>query len=112
MSNLLSYKNYNGSVEYSEEDECLFGKVLGIRSLISYEGKSVEELKRDFEKMIDEYLADCGERNVEPELPYKGTFNVRISPELHRSIAIYAMQNHKTLNAAVEEAIGNMVKHA
>jgi len=60
--------------------------------------------------MIDEYLADCKERNIEPEQPYKGTFNVRISPELHRNIAVYAIEHGKSLNAAVEEAIGNMVR--
>ena len=58
---------------------------------------------------VNEYLADCKERNVEPEKPYKGTFNVRISPELHRNIAVYAIEHRKSLNAAVEEAIGNMV---
>lgn len=109
MSNLLSYKNYNGTVEYSREDDCLFGKVIGIKSLLSYEGESIKELKMDFQKVIDDYLADCRERNVEPELPFKGTFNIRISPELHRNIALYAMEHGKSLNAAVEEAIGKMV---
>ncbi len=109
MSNWLSYKNYNGTVEYSKEDDCLFGKVVGVRSLLSYEGESIKELKADFQRVIDEYLADCGERNVEPEQPYKGTFNIRISPELHRNIALYAMEHGKSLNAAVEEALGNMV---
>lgn len=109
MSNLLSYKNYNGTVEYSKEDSCLFGKVIGIKSLLSYEGNSVQELEHDFENVIDEYLVDCKARNVEPEQPYKGTFNVRISPELHRNIAVYAMEHGKSLNAAVEEAICNMV---
>ena len=106
MSDLLSYKNYNGTVEYSKEDNCLFGKVVGIKSLLSYEGNS----ERDFQNAIDEYLEDCKERNVEPEQPYKGTFNVRISPELHRNIAVYAIEHGKSLNAAVEEAIGNMVR--
>lgn len=109
MSNWLSYKNYNGTVEYSKEDDCLFGKVIGIKSLLSYEGESIKELKADFQKVIDEYLTDCRERNVEPELPFKGTFNIRISPELHRNIALYAMEHGKSLNAAVEEAIGKMV---
>ncbi len=109
MSNLLSYKNYNGTVEYSKEDNCLFGKVVGIKSLLSYEGDSVEELERDFQNVIDAYLDDCRNRKVKPEQPYKGTFNVRISPELHRNIAVYAIEHGKTLNAAVEEAIGNMV---
>ena len=109
MSNLLSYKNYNGTVEYSREDECLFGKVIGIKSLLSYEGQSVQELEQDFKTVIDEYLEDCKERNIEPEQPYKGTFNVRISPELHRTIAVYAIEHGKSLNAAVEEAIGKML---
>lgn len=59
--------------------------------------------------MIDEYLEECKERGIEPEQPYKETFDVRISPELHRNIAVYAMEHGKSLNAAVEEAIGNMV---
>lgn len=109
MSNLLSYKNYNGTVEYSEEDVCLYGKVIGLKSLISYEGNSIQELKKDFEDAIDGYLQDCRERNIEPEQPYKGTFNVRIGPELHRDIAVYAIEHGKTLNAVVAEAIGNMV---
>jgi predicted HicB family RNase H-like nuclease len=109
MSNLLSYKNYNGTVEYSKEDNCLFGKVIGIKSLLSYEGSSIEELQKDFQQAVDEYISDCQERGVAPEQPYKGSFNIRISPELHRSIAVYAIEHGKTLNAAVEEAIGNMV---
>lgn len=109
MSNLLLYKNYNGTVEYSRDDGCLYGKVIGIKSLLSYEGNSVQELEQDFKNVIDEYLKDCEERNVQPEQPFKGTFNVRISPELHRNIAVYAIEHGKSLNAAVEEAIGNMV---
>lgn len=109
MNNLLAYRNYNGTVEYSKEDRCLFGKVIGIKSLLSYEGDSVKELEENFQKVIDDYLEDCRERNVEPEQAYKGTFNVRISPELHRNIAVYAFEHGKSLNAAVEEAIGNMV---
>ena len=54
MSNWLSYKNYNGTVEYSKEDDCLFGKVVGVRSLLSYEGESIKELKADFQRVIDE----------------------------------------------------------
>lgn len=109
MSNLLSYKNYNGTVEYSKEDECLYGKVVGIKSLLSYEGNSIQELEQEFKNTIDEYMADCKERGVVPEQPFKGTFNVRISPELHRTAAVYAIEHEKTLNAVVEEAINHMV---
>ncbi|MDE6607311.1 MAG: type II toxin-antitoxin system HicB family antitoxin [Lachnospiraceae bacterium] len=110
MSNLLSYKNYNGTVEYSREDNCLFGKVIGLKSLLSYEGESLSELEQDFQNVIEEYLDVCKEQNMEPEQPYKGSFNVRITPELHRMIALYALEHGKSLNAAVEEAIVNMVR--
>lgn len=83
--------------------------MVGIKALLSYEGDSVQELEQDFQNVIDDYLSDCNERNVEPEQPYKGTFNVRISSELHRNIALYAIEHGKSLNAAVEEAIENMV---
>ena len=109
MSNLMSYRNYNGTVEYSSEDHCLFGKVIVLKSLLSYEGDSVQELEENFHTVIDEYLADCKERNVQPEQPYKGSFNVRISPELHRNLAAYALEGGKTLNAAVEEAIRELL---
>ncbi len=107
---LLSYKNYNGTVEYSAEDNCLFGKVIGIKSLISYEGDSIQELKQAFEVMINEYLEDCKVMGIGPVKPYKGTFNVRINSDLHRNIATYATAHGKTLNAVVEEAIGNFIK--
>lgn len=110
MSSLFSYKNYNGTVEYSKDDKCLFGKVIGIKSLLSYEGDSVHELETDFQNAIDEYLNDCEELGVQPEQSYKGTFNVRIKPDLHQALAVYAIEHEKTLNAAVEEAIERMVR--
>lgn len=76
MSSLLSYKNYYGTVEYSKEDKCLYGKVIGLKSLLSYEGNSVDSLETDFQNAIDEYLKDCEERGVQPEQPYKWIFNV------------------------------------
>lgn len=105
MSNYLKYKGYVGDIEYSEEDNLLYGKVLGIRSLVSYEGESVDELVWDFHNSVDEYLQDCEQRNIKPESSYKGQFSVRIKPELHRKIALYALSNSKSLNACVEEAL-------
>ena len=110
MSQMMEYQNYNGTVEYKKEDHCLFGKVVGIKSLLSYEGKSVSELEQDFRSVVDEYLQDCKAMGIEPEKPYKGSFNIRISPELHRNIAVYALEHGRTLNSVVEEAIGNMVQ--
>lgn len=67
MNNLLSYKKYNGTIEYSDEDECFFGKVIGTDSLISYEGNSLQELKSNFKEAVDGYLQHCKTNGVEPE---------------------------------------------
>ena len=105
MSNTLQYKGYIGELEFSEEDEVFYGKVLGIRSLISYEGATVKELVTDFKSNVDEYLHACESQNIEPEKAFKGSFNVRVSPQLHQAAVICAAQNRISLNRFVEDAI-------
>jgi predicted HicB family RNase H-like nuclease len=109
MSNVMEYKNYYGTVEYSAADNVLHGKVLGIRGLISYEGDGLQALKEDFENAIDDYLESCAGDGTKPQKPYKGSFNVRLSPELHRTLAVYAITNGQTLNSTVEEAIRSYI---
>ncbi len=109
MNGMFEYKGYSGSVEYSSTDNVLFGKVVGIKGLISYEGDSVQKLKEDFENAVDEYLEVCFEAGVEPQKPYKGCFNVRVSPELHRILAQYSAAHDQSLNSTVEEAIKRLV---
>lgn len=109
MNNILEYKGYCGTVEYSAEDNILFGKVIGVKSLISYEGSSVEELKADFEEAVDDYIELCAEKNIEPEKTYKGTFNVRISPEMHRKAAIIALSQHISLNQFIENSVAEKI---
>ena len=111
MKNTLQYKGYTGSVEFSEEDDCLFGKVLGVRALISYEGQSIPELKKDFQESIDDYLEMCRAEGMEPEKSYKGTFNVRVSPEIHRDAAICAAESGLTLNSFVAQALSSAIKN-
>jgi predicted HicB family RNase H-like nuclease len=105
----LTYKNYTGSIEYSREDGLLYGKVLGIKGLISYEGETGTDLEKDFKESIDEYLSDCKESGVEPEKPFKGSFNVRISTELHQRAALLAMEDKMSLNNFVAESIRDRI---
>lgn len=109
MNNILEYKGYNGTVEYSADDSVLFGKVIGIKSLISYEGQSVEELKADFEGAVDEYLEYCKEEDIEPEKTYKGSLNVRISPETHRKATLIALSEHISLNQFIENSVNEKI---
>ena len=106
LKNTLSYKGYNGTVECSEEYDCLFGHVLCLeKSIVSYEGQTFHELVQDFHKAVDGYLEACEEMGVEPEVQYKGSFNIRISPELHQTIAVYAINHNISLNKAVADAL-------
>ena len=110
MNNYLHYKGYTGSVEFSEEDEIFFGKVLGIRALILYEGADAKNLIKDFRESIDDYMEMCNAEGREPEKPYKGSFNVRISPTLHQEAALYALANKITLNKFVELAVSEKLQ--
>ncbi len=110
MHNTMKYKTYIGSVEFSEAKECFFGNILGIRKNISYEGEDVRSLIRNFHEAVDDYLADCSEAGTEPEKAYKGTFNVRVSENLHREAALYGLNDNMSLNSVVENALQNMVE--
>ena len=104
MKNTMEYKGYVGNVEFSEEDEVFFGKVIGIRSLISYEGATAKELIKDCHDAVDDYLALCEAEGVEPEKAYKGSFNIRISPELHKQAIRCAESNQMSLTSFVQKA--------
>lgn len=105
MKNLIEYKEYTGSVEFSEEDKLFFGKVQGIRALISYEGTNATSLIKDFHEAVDDYLELCKKNNNEPEKAYKGSLNIRISPNLHKEAAIYATEHQMSLNSFIEKSI-------
>lgn len=109
MNNTMEYKGYVGSVEFSEEDGLFFGKVMGIRALLSYEGSTATDLVEDFHAAVDDYLALCAADGTEPEKAYKGSFNVRVSPELHKKLAICAAAQQMSLNSFVEHALANSV---
>jgi len=101
----LEYKGYTGTIEYSKKDNLLNGKVLGIQGLISYEGTTGKGLEADFIAAIDTYLSDCKQESIAPEKPFKGSFNVRISPQLHQKAALLAMEDKLSLNSFVAESI-------
>ena len=110
MSNTMEYKGYVGSVEFSEKDGVFFGKVMGIRAMISYEDENAHDLVEDFHSAVDSYLETCAAEGIEPEKAYKGSFNVRISPELHKQAAITAAARQMSLNSFVESSIAQAVR--
>jgi len=105
----LEYKGYSGSIEYSSEDGLLYGKVLGINGLLSYEGETGKALEENFIEVINEYLVDCEQSGIKPEKPFKGSFNVRIPADLHQKAALMAMESKESLNSFVVEAIRSRI---
>ena len=105
MTTTLQHRGYDGSVLYSADDDMLHGRVLGIRDMISYGGTDVRELKKNFCDAVDEYLAFCKETGKVPDKPFKGSFNVRISPDLHQRAARFADQHDLKLNGVINEAL-------
>lgn len=106
MNNTMQYKGYVGSIEFSENDCVFFGKVQGIRSLISYEGTTAQELLDDFHGAVDDYLALCEEEGTEPEIAYKGSLNLRFKDaETHKRAAIYAMEHNQSLNSFIDQCV-------
>lgn len=105
MSNTLKYRGYHGQIEFSAEDNLFIGHVIGIQDSLNFHGSSIDEITSSFHDCIDGYLEMCEAFGRVPDKEYKGSFNVRISPQLHRSAAIQAEAAGKSLNQFIQEAI-------
>lgn len=103
--NTLSYKGYIAKVEFDEEDNILFGNVIGIRDTVGFHGESVSELKTAFHEAIDFYLDSCEKSGREPNKPFSGKFVVRVDSSLHGEIAQAAVQAGKSLNQWVGDTL-------
>jgi predicted HicB family RNase H-like nuclease len=112
MSTTLQHRGYDGSVEYSAEDKMLHGRFLGIRDMISYGGSSVRAIEKNFRDAVDEYLEFCEKRGKTPNTPFKGSFNVRVPPDLHQKASLYADRHEMKLNAVVTKALSDLLTHA
>lgn len=102
---MMEYKRYIGILEYDSDAKIFHGDVVNTRDVITFQGKTVDEIDNAFRESIDEYLSWCVEEGVEPEKPYSGKFNLRLSPELHREIAITAKKLNLSINSFVEKAV-------
>jgi predicted HicB family RNase H-like nuclease len=101
----MKYKGYTGIVELDEESGTLFGRVVGLRDVITFQGESVAEVVQAFHDSVDDYLEFCTQRGESPERPYSGQFVLRIDPQLHRQIASTAEARHLSLNALIENVL-------
>ena len=105
MKDVITYKGFIGSVHFASEDRVFYGKVEGINDLISFEGKTVDELEEGFKYMVNEHIKDCTKNSIPLEKSYKGNLNIRLSPEVHKNAAYKAALRGVSLNQYINDAI-------
>lgn len=103
----MTYNGYIGAVEYDDNARTFSGRVINANVLISFRGDSVRELEASFHSVVEAYLEDCRESGVEPEKPYNGTLTVRVDPEVHRKVALKALEKRVSMNRYVEGLLRN-----
>ncbi|WP_330149491.1 type II toxin-antitoxin system HicB family antitoxin [Shewanella xiamenensis] len=111
MSKTLSFKGYTGSIEVDVENECLYGKLLFINDVVTYEASDISSLKAEFNNAVNDYIETCAQIDKEPEKPFKGAFNIRTTPDNHRKLAIKAAESGTSINDEVCKAIEAHLLH-
>lgn len=109
---MMEYKGYTAKVEFDNDANLFHGQVLHLRDVITFQGQSVDELRREFEASVDDYLDFCVERGEQPEKPFSGRFVVRLDPEVHRKVAIAASRRDQSINTWVSKVIERAVTTA
>ena len=110
MTSMMEYKGYHAFIEYDAEDNIFVGEVFGVADSLNSHGTNVEELRQMFEQSIDNYLDLCAKIGKDPEKEFKGTFNVRIPPEMHKKVSLEAAKQNITLNQYIVRAIGQSIE--
>jgi len=108
--NTMSYKGYTARVELDDRDGIFVGRILGIRSIISFHGKTVASLRSEFARAVDDYLADCEELGLEPEKAASGKLLLRVPPEVHGKALVVAQAAGKSLNQWATEVLRRAVQ--
>lgn len=105
MTDRLEYKGFIGSVHFSAADDTFFGKLEGVNDLVTFEGNTVRELKRNFKEAVTDYISLCEAMGKEPMKSFKGSFNVRIPPSMHMEVFRRATLEGKNLNEFIQQAL-------
>ena len=102
---MMEYKGYVGKIEFDDEAELFHGEVIGIRDVVTFQGKSVTEIKKAFRVSVDDYLDFCKKRGEEPDKPFTGKFVVRLTPEQHRKVFVASRMKNQSLNTWVSKVL-------
>ncbi len=106
---MMEYKGYTAKIEFDDEAELFHGEIIGVKDVVTFQGKAAKELKKAFKESVDDYLSFCKERGEVPDKPFTGKFVVRISPELHKKIYLSAKLSNESINAWLNEKLEGAV---
>jgi predicted HicB family RNase H-like nuclease len=105
---MMQYKGYSGKVEYDDDAEIFHGEVIGLRDVITFQGKTVDEIKQAFRESVDDYLDFCVQLGQAPEKPFTGKFMLRLTPDLHRKVFVAAKQSGESINGWVVDQLQHL----
>ena len=103
--NTLTYKGYIAKINADLDDGILVGRDINTSDIIGFHGETISEVTDSFHAVIEEYLEDCKKKGKDPNKPYSGKFNLRLSPQLHSEIAAAAVKTGKSLNQWVVDEL-------
>ena len=109
---MMEYKGYVGRVDFDEDNQTLYGEIIGTRDVITFEAESARDARKEFEKSVDEYLKFCEERGRKPEKPFSGQFITRADPELHRKAFMLSSLSGLSLNAWIVKNLRELIDRA
>lgn len=107
---MIEYKGYTGVFEFDRSIDAFHGRIVGLMDVVTFQGRSLDELRREMAESVEDYLEFCAEAGKAPERPYRGEFLVRTTPELHRAAAIEAEASGMSLNAWIEATLSTVVR--
>jgi len=106
---MMTYKGYRGSVRFDDEAEIFHGEVIGVRDVVTFQGRTVDELKTAFHESINDYLEFCASRGEKPDKPFSGRFLLRVEPSLHRRLVELSIQDGESLNNWITAKLESLV---
>jgi len=109
---MMTYKGYSGQVEFDDEADILHGRVIGIKDVITFEGKTVDDIRVAFHDSVDDYLDFCQEQEQEPDKPFSGKLPFRTSPERHRRIYLAAKKAGESINSWMDNVLSEAADEA
>ncbi len=102
---MMQYKGYIGHVVFDDDAEVFHGEVINTKDVITFQGRSVKEIKKEFKESVDDYLDFCASRNETPDKPFSGKLSLRLAPEIHQKAYIAAKQEKKSLNSWIVDSL-------